>query len=148
MAETLTSNLKLSKRDTGDLNWGTGANGNMDVLDQHAQFKLLRPPRTLLASLGSGAVGANLIGNASYFYKVTATNAAGETTEGQLPAVVEAQITEPGTPVPVILQWEAVVGATGYKVYKSTTTGQEQFLAAVSGGSTLTYTDTGNTATT
>jgi hypothetical protein len=148
MAETLTNNLKLSKRDTGDLNWGTGANGNMDVLDQHGQLKLLRPPRTLLASLGSGAVGANLAGNASYFYKVTATNAAGETTEGQLPAVVEAQITEPASPVPIILQWEAVAGATGYKVYKATATGQEQFLAAVSSGSTLTYTDTGNTATT
>src|SRR5258708_34458802 len=144
MAETLTSNLKFSKRDTGDINWGLGANANLDVLDTHAQFKTLRPPRTLLASLGSGAVGANLVGNISYFYKVTATNAAGETTEGQLPAVVEAQVTEPATPVPIILQWQAVAGATGYRVYKATATGQEQFLAAVTGGATLTYTKTGN----
>src|ERR1700754_5174897 len=98
MAETLTDNLKLSKRDTGDLNWGAGANSNLDLLDKHAQLKLLRPPRTLLASLGSGSVGANLTGNTNYFYKVTAINAVGETTENQIPSAVEAQVTEPVTP--------------------------------------------------
>lgn len=146
MAESLTSDLKLSKRDTGDVNWGSGANANLDALDQHVQRKTLRPPRTLLASLGSGSVGANLSGNASYFYKVTAINAAGETTEGQIPAVVEAQITEPSTPLPVILQWESSKGATGYRIYKSTASGFEKFLAEVTGESTVTYTDTGNTA--
>lgn len=147
MAETITDNLKLSKRDTGDLNWGSGANANLDVLDKHGQFKTLRPPRTLVATLGSGAVGANLSGNASYFYKVTAINAAGETTEGLIPAVVEGQVTEPSTPLPVILQWEVTKGATGYRIYKSTTSGSEKFLAEVTGESTVTYTDTGNTAT-
>ena len=48
----------LAKRDTGDLNWGAGHNVNLDLLDAHAQQGTLRPPRTLLATLGSGAVGA------------------------------------------------------------------------------------------
>lgn len=148
MAETLTSKLKLAKHDTGDLNWGADANANMDALDQLVQQALLRPPRTLLATLGSGAAGANLLGGATYFYKVTAVNAVGETTEGQIPAVVEAQVTQPATPLPVILQWETVAGATGYKIYKSAASGQEQFLAQAAGQATSTYTDTGNTAAT
>ena len=148
MAQTLTSKLKLAKHDTGDLNWGADANANVDALDAHAQQATLRPPRTVSATLGSGAVGANLLGNATYFYKVTAINAVGETTEGQIPAVVEAQVTQPATPLPVILQWETVSGATGYKIYKFTASGGEQFLAQVAGGAVSTYTDTGNTATT
>lgn len=146
MAETLTDKIKLSKRDTGDLNWGQGANANLDAIDAHAQQATLRPPRTLLATLGSGAVGSNLLGSTTYFYKVTAVNAAGETTEGKIPATIEAQVTQPATPLPVILQWEPVQGATGYKVYKATTSGQEKFLASVSGQATSTYTDDGNTA--
>ena len=147
MAETLTDKLKLSKRDTGDINWGQGANANLDAVDQHAQQATLRPPRTLSASLGSGAVGANLLGNTTYFYKITAVNAAGETTEGKIPTAVEAQVTESASPVPVILSWETVKGATGYKIYKSTLSGQEKFLASVAGESTAIYTDDGNTAT-
>ncbi|MHB2025130.1 MAG: hypothetical protein ACYCPQ_00620 [Elusimicrobiota bacterium] len=148
MAETLTSKLKLAKHDTGDLNWGADANANMDALDQLVQQAVLRPPRTLLATLGSGAAGANLLGGTSYFYKVTAVNAVGETTEGQISAVVEAQVTQPATPLPVILQWETVAGAVAYNVYKSTASGQEHFLAQVVGQATSTYTDTGSTATT
>lgn len=147
MAETLTDKLKLSKRDTGDLNWGQGANANLDAVDAHAQQATLRPPRTLSATLGSGAVGANLSGSTTYFYKVTAVNAAGETTEGRIPATVEAQVTQPASPLPVILQWETVKGATGYKVYKATASGQERFVASISGEATSVYTDDGNAAT-
>ncbi len=145
MAETLTDKIKLSKRDTGDLNWGQGANANLDAIDEHFRQATLRPPRTLLATLGSGAVGPNLLGSTTYFYKVTAVNAAGETTESNIPATLEAQVTQPATPLPVILQWETVKGATGYKIYKSSVSGQEKFLASVSGEATSTYTDDGNT---
>lgn len=147
MAETFTEKLKLTKRDTGDLNWGAGHNANLDLVDAHAQQGTLRPPRTLLATLGSGAVGSELLGSTIYFYKVTAINAAGETTENKIPVVLEAQVSQPVTPLPVILQWETVKGATAYRVYKSTSSGQEKFLAEVAGESTSNYTDTGNTAT-
>ncbi|OGS32976.1 MAG: hypothetical protein A2218_10340 [Elusimicrobia bacterium RIFOXYA2_FULL_53_38] len=147
MAETFTDKLKFSKRDTGDLNWGQGANANLDTMDAHTQQALLRPPRTLAATLGSGAAGANLVGSTAYFYKITAVNAAGETTEGKIPATVEAQVTQPTIAQPVILQWETVKGAANYKIYKSTASGGQKYLATVSGESTATYTDDGNTAT-
>lgn len=147
MAETFTDKLKLTKRDTGDLNWGQGHNANLDLVDAHAQQGSLRPPRTLLATLGSGGVGAELLGNTIYFYKVTAINAAGETTENKIPTTLESQVSQPVTPLPVILQWETVKGATGYRIYKSTLTGQEKFLVEVTGESTINYTDTGNVAT-
>lgn len=147
MAETFTEKLKLTKRDTGDLNWGAGHNANLDLLDVHAQQETLRPPRTLQANLGSGAVGAELSGNTVYFYKVTAINGAGETTENKIPSVLEVLVSQPTSPLPVILQWESVKGATGYRIYKSTATGQERFLAEVLGESSSNYTDTGNIAT-
>ena len=148
MARTNTSKLKLPKHDIGDLNWGQDSNEGLDALDAHCQRETLRPPRTLTAQLGSGAVGPYLAGGATYYYKVTAVNAVGETTEGKLPAVLEASVTQGATPVPVLLEWEAVDGATGYRIYKDASSGAEEFLAQVSGGSTVTYTDTGNTATT
>lgn len=147
MAETFTDKLKLTKRDTGDLNWGIGNNSNLELLDAHTQQGMLRPPRTLLATLGAGAVGSELLGSTIYFYKVTAINAAGETTENYIPSILEAQVSQPVTPLPVILQWEIVKGATAYRIYKSTVTGQEKFLSEVTGESTLNYTDTGNIAT-
>ncbi|MFA6433755.1 MAG: glycosyl hydrolase family 28-related protein [Elusimicrobiales bacterium] len=146
MAETFTDKLRLSKRDTGDLNWGQGANSNLESIDQHVQQARLRPPRTLATSLGSGSAGANLSGSANYFYKITAFNASGETTENKIPAATEAQITQPASPVPVILQWETSKGASGYKIYKSTASGQQKFLASVSGESSSTYTDDGSVA--
>jgi len=146
MAETFTDKLKLTKRDTGDFDWGTGNNANLDLMDAHAQQGTLRPPRTLLATLGSGAVGSELLGNTIYFFKVTAINTAGETTDNKIPATLESQVSQPSTPLPVILQWEAVKGASGYRIYKSTATGQEKFLVEVTGELTLSYTDTGNVA--
>jgi hypothetical protein len=146
MAELFTDKLKLSKRDTGDLNWGAGHNANLDTLDAHAQQGTLRPPRSVLATLGVGAVGANLLANTIYYYKVTAINAAGETTGSTIPAVLEAQVSEGATPLPVNLQWEITKGATGYRIYKSASSGQEKFLVEVSGESTLSYIDAGNIA--
>jgi hypothetical protein len=147
MAESFTEKLKLTKRDTGDLNWGDGNNANLDLLDDHAQQRNLRAPRSLQSSFGSGAVGSELIGNTTYFYKVTAYNAAGETTENKIPQTLELVVNEPATPLPIILQWDTVKGAAGYRIYKSTASNQERFLAQVVGESTLSYTDTGNVAT-
>ena len=144
MAETFTDKLKLSKRDTGDLNWGQGANSNMEIIDAYMQQAKLRPPRAVTVTLGSGAVGPNLTGNSSFYYKVTAVNAAGETTEGIIPSVVEGQVMQPGAPLPVIIQWERVTGANGYKIYKANQANQEKFLTSVVGESTVTFTDNGN----
>lgn len=147
MAETFTEKLKLSKRDTGDLNWGQSANSNLEAIDAYVQQSLIRPPRTLLVTLSSGSTGPNLSGNTTYYYKVTAFNESGETTEGKIPNVVEAQVTQPSVPLPIILQWEPVKGANGYKIYKSNLSNTEKLLAVVNGENASTFTDDGNTQT-
>ena len=101
-------------------------------------------PTGVSASVGtSGSVGSNLVASTTYYYEITATTSNGETT-------VSSQVSgiEGSTAYPITLNWVQDTGATGYKIYKSTTLGGETFLASVSGGSTITYTDSGNIATT
>jgi predicted secreted protein len=57
---------------------------------------------------------------ATYFYKVTATNGAGETIGSP-----EATATTTGSTGSVALAWVAVSGATGYKIYRGTAAGAE-----------------------
>jgi hypothetical protein len=96
-----------------------------------------------LAAPASAAAAANVGGGAfaaaTYFWKVTAINAEGETT-GSNEATVAVAASGTAT-----ITWAAVAGATGYRIYRSASTGTEngatQFVAAV--GAVLTYTDLG-----
>ncbi|MCL4392582.1 hypothetical protein M1145_00345, partial [Patescibacteria group bacterium] len=100
-------------------------------------------PTGVSATVGTtGSVGSNLAASTTYYYEVTATTPNGETT-----ASAEVSAAEGTTAYPITISWTAVNGATGYTVYKGTTSGGEQFLAPVSGGSTTLYTDSGNTNT-
>lgn len=69
------------------------------------------------------------------YYVVTAVNAYGETTISNRVAV-----TTTGSTSRVVLDWPDVTGATGYRVYRATTSGQEKRIVEVSAS---TYTDTG-----
>jgi hypothetical protein len=79
---------------------------------------------------------AGSLGAATYYYRVSATTATGETL-----ACSEISLAIAATHG-VTATWNAVPGATGYRVY-GRTTGAETFIAAV-GGTTLTYTDSGS----
>jgi len=81
--------------------------------------------------------GVGTLATATYYYRVTATNAQGET----LPSA-ETSLAIAG-PLGVNVNWTAVTGATGYKVY-GRTTGVELLIAAVVGGGTVTYLDGGS----
>lgn len=87
-------------------------------------------PTGLVLVEGTGTLGA-----ATYYYRVSATTAAGETL-----ACAEVGLAIAATHG-VDLSWDEMPGATGYRVY-GRSTGAELFIAAVS-GSTLTYTDSG-----
>ena len=87
---------------------------------------------TLAASTGSGALATG-----TYYYRVSATNALGET----IPST-ESLFALTG-PDGITIGWAEVTGATGYKVY-GRTTGAEKLIATVVGGTTLTYTDDGS----
>lgn len=82
------------------------------------------------------AQGTGVLGAATYYYRVSATTAAGETL-----ACTEVSLAILATHG-VILTWRQVRGATGYRVY-GRSTGAELFIAAVA-GSVLTYTDAGS----
>ena len=82
--------------------------------------------------------GGSLVASTTYFYRVSALNALGESlasTETSLATSAAAPATHTMT-----VNWGAVPLATGYKVY-GRTTGAEQLIATV--GAVTTYVDTG-----
>jgi hypothetical protein len=92
-------------------------------------------------TLGSAAAGGTFAAG-SYFWKLTATNVAGETlASNELTATLTASQQQP-------INWTAVTGANGYKLYRGTVAGAENVLVTViTNGSTVTFTDTGMAGT-
>lgn len=98
---------------------------------------------TLLATpaltLGATAATGGTFAAGTYYWKVTAINAVGETVGSN---EVNATLVANGTQV---LNWGAVAGS-GFKVYRGTAPGAENVLVATLGNVT-TYTDTGAAGT-
>lgn len=97
---------------------------------------LLTTPTGLTAA---AVAGGGTFAAGTYFWKITATNANGETlasNEASVAIALNGRAT---------LNWTAVPGATGYRVYRATATNGQSvspaFVAAV--GAVTTYTDTG-----
>jgi hypothetical protein len=107
----------------------------------------LSPPTNLKASPGSTTTGST-----TYRYVVTATatltaTVTGETLASTPEAIVTNFVAELSVADPINVSWNPVTGATGYKLYRTVAggaSGSEQFLATISGGSTVTYTDDGS----
>jgi hypothetical protein len=76
---------------------------------------------------------------ATYYWKVTGLNATGETVGSN-----EVTATTTGSTSSVTLSWQAMPGATSYRIYRGTTTGSEDHYQA---SSTNSFTDTGATGT-
>lgn len=103
------------------------------------------PPATNTATLpapvqtapSTATTGGNLAA-ATYYYKITALDANGETVGSN----EQSQVTT-GSTSTVTLNWGAVTGATSYRVYRGTAAGSENVYYAVAGGSSVTFTDTG-----
>lgn len=91
-------------------------------------------------TLGATATTGGTFAAGTYFWKVTATDAFGETVGSN---EVSATLVASGTQV---INWTAVTGATGYKVYRGTTAGGQDKLVTTLGAVT-TYTDTGTAGT-
>jgi hypothetical protein len=88
------------------------------------------------AAFSTASTGGSLV-PATYYYRVSAINAFGET----LAFTEASQVVGAGTNTnTVTVNWLTVTGATGYKVY-GRTTGAELLIATV--GAVLTYVDTG-----
>lgn len=89
-------------------------------------------------TFATAATGGTLTDSTTYYYRVSAINAVGETTA----FAEQSQATGTGTDEnTVTVNWLAVTGATGYRVY-GRDTGAELLLAEV--GAVLTYVDDGS----
>jgi peptidoglycan/xylan/chitin deacetylase (PgdA/CDA1 family) len=110
---------------------GTRADGDEKLVS--VQDPVVTPPS--IGSLTALTTGGTLA-PATYFYRLTATSAGGET----LPSGA-ATVSTTTTTSSVKLTWTAPAGATGYRVYRSTASGAETLLVSV--GAVTTYTDTG-----
>ncbi|WP_166787265.1 MULTISPECIES: phage major capsid protein [unclassified Cryobacterium] len=96
---------------------------------------------TPVISLGVAAAGGTFAAN-TYFWKLSAVNTSGETlASNELTATLTAAQKQP-------INWTAITGANGYRLYRGTAAGAENILVAViAGGATVTYTDLGAAGT-
>jgi len=106
------------------------AAGNLIAADIPIAY--VSAPTSLSFASTSGTLAAG-----TYYYRITATTAAGETTP-----CAEQSFALAATGG-IIISWPQVAGATGYKVY-GRTTGAELLMATIVNGTTLTWTDNGS----
>lgn len=98
----------------------------------------LIPAPTL--TLGSTSTTGGTLAAATYYWKVTAKSAGGETIGSN-----EVTATTTGTTSSQPLSWTAPAGAASYNIYRGTAAGAENILVA--NVSTTNYTDTGAAGT-
>lgn len=98
----------------------------------------LSPPTVTLGSASSGGT----FGAGAEYWKVTTLSALGESTgSNEVTATLSANQQQ-------VINWGAVTGATGYRLYRGTSAGSESVLVTtINSGSTTTYTDTGTAGT-
>lgn len=107
------------------------------------------PPLGTPPSGSNGSAPTNLAAKAAskghlkagttYYYVVTAIGLAGESSGSN-----EVSQTTTATDLSVALTWDAVTGASAYKIYRGTTAGAEnELVGTVTGGITTAYTDSG-----
>lgn len=101
-----------------------------------AVSQLATPVNAAFTQTDTGGV---LPPSTTYSYRVSATDAGGESLAST--ATTGATSATAGNTHAMVVNWGAVSGATGYRIY-GRTGGSELFIAAV--GSVTTYTDTGS----
>lgn len=115
----------------------TGANAEQVTISSYGDGdeKLLSAQDLMVARpvIGSATPTAGGTLSGAQFYTLTATTANGETQPS-----AEVTVAADGS---VTLAWAAAKGATGYRIYRASSGGQETLLAAV--GAVTSYTDTG-----
>lgn len=91
-------------------------------------------------TFSTACTGGSLVHSTTYYYRVTATNAAGETLASTETSKATGTCAAADTST-ITVTWAAVVGATGYNVY-GRTTGAETKITGSIGTVGLSFTDT------
>ena len=113
-------------------------------LDEVQTLNLANPVSPLGApvqALPTLAAGGTIPNNTTYFYVITAITAGSETVPSN-----EQTITTVTANQEINLSWNAVAGASGYKVYRATISGNYSspaLLTTITSGAITTFTDTG-----
>lgn len=84
------------------------------------------------------ASGGTIPAATTYYYRITGINATGETTGS-----IEKSATTAVLNSSILLQWTALPGSTGYKIYRTVTSGAYGASSLLVSTSGVSYTDTG-----
>lgn len=118
-----------------------GTNDGVDQLRIGLDTATLSAPYGVTHILGAAGDGGVWSGTGNIFHRITAQNATGETIGS-----VEVMTTVDVTTKRITLGWTQVTGATGYRVWRSTTSGVYGATAlrtTIVGGATITFIDNG-----
>ena len=118
--------------------WSVPVTGALNIGDAVFYHPQIGAP---VLTLGVTSTAGGTLAAATYFWKVTAIDAGGETVGSN-----EVTATTTGTTSSQPLSWPAIAGSTGFKVYRGTAAGAENTLVATLGAVTS-YTDTGAAGT-
>lgn len=107
-------------------------------LGYYPEMEIAAPP---VQAAASAIAGGSLANGTTYYWVITAFNHNGQTAKSNEQSLA---ITNPNNTA--TLSWAAVTGATGYKIYRSTsagTYGATTLVTTINSGATVTYNDTG-----
>lgn len=139
-ANQLRANLARIQNDDGSLSQvvkstglrvDEGVNAKQGIVTLAAQ--VAAPVQAALATATTGGT----LAAATYFYKITALNANGETIGSN-----EQSIATTGSTSTVTVSWAKAAGAASYRIYRGTAAGAQTVFYAV--GDVATFTDTGS----
>jgi hypothetical protein len=119
-----------------------GATDGSSMMRQALDTATVMPPYGLAYTLTAAGAGGQWGTAQTAYYVLTATNALGQTV-----ASVELSVTIDVATKKVVLTWPKITGATGYKLYRTSTPGTygaSSLRVTIGSGSTLTYTDDGS----
>lgn len=131
---------------------GAAINSSQINLRNTGTVNVLLGPQTFLApplnfTATPNQTGGSFASGAIAYWKITATNASGETIGSTEATASFNYATNTGS---ATLSWTAVTGATGYKIYRSTvsqTYTSPALVTTIGSGATTTYTATGGATT-
>ena len=118
------------------------SSGTSPCTNNKSILRLEKAKPVQMAAPGLATASGGSLSVTTYYYKVTALGAWGETLGTEAPrATTSSKKT-------ITVSWTAYPSATGYRIYRGTSSGGQTGYISITSGSTTSYSDTGATALT